>query len=399
MKPKKVFCVILSLLLFITGCRQEPPKSSDTVSPTPTPTPTPTPQPIVENVFITDKNTYYDVILNFETGASHARIGEELGRKILKTVPRYEALMDSYLMEITQNNDAIYGVFLQRTKEILPQVPQEYRQEIEGMAVAFSGGTVNAKGDGKLSLDELCLLNLLPDVARGCQCSAFGAFGPRTESKNTILERTLDWHDGSQNQAAQIHAVVTIKNGPKSICLIGYLGFVGVISGFNASHLFAAILDAPTGSPYSSAGKRSYPMDIRFALENRKTINEFTHYMTDPVNEYTFNHLIFLADDHTAKVLENSATDHEIELHRTLRCDSDKLNPGIAWGYPNCIAAVNAFIRKGNADNFPMYNINKPRWKSLRSQLWWTGNRINSDKIKQIASYYTGKAPGPANPG
>jgi len=232
------------------------------------------------------------------------------------------------------------------------------------------------------------MMNLLPDVGRGCQCNALGVFGARSETKKTILERTLDWHSGSQDQAAKIQSVMTVRNGDKAVCLIGYLGFFGTVTGFNKAGVFAGILDAPIGGPYSSAGKRSYPMDIRFALENQKSLSGIADYLSDASRQYTFNHLIFLADADTAKVLENNFTGK-----RTLRSDNSELQAGITWEFPNAVAAVNAFLLKGNASNFPMYGINEPRWKSFKSQLQSKGDVVTVEEIKQIASYRTGDAP------
>ncbi len=202
----------------------------------------------VQPVVIADKGSHYEVVMDFRSGASHRQMGEAYAKAIVETIPSFEAIADSYLSDLARGNDPTYGEFLRRVGDVRPQIPCDYRDEIEGMASAFSGKTTRARGDGKLSVDEVYLLNLLPDVARGCQCSALGVFGSRSETKKTILERTLDWHRGSKNQAAQLHTVVTIRNGDKSVCLIGYLGFVGVVSGFNEAGVFAAILDAPRGA-------------------------------------------------------------------------------------------------------------------------------------------------------
>ena len=74
------------------------------------------------------------------------------------------------------------------------------------------------------------------------QCSALAVYGKRSQTKNTMAARMLDWNIGSQYQLAKVQCVMTIKNGHKSICTIGYLGFLGVVTGLNDNKVFAAIL-------------------------------------------------------------------------------------------------------------------------------------------------------------
>jgi hypothetical protein len=346
-----------------------------------------------EAVQITDKGAYYDVVLDFGTGLSHKQIGEALGEKIQKKVPEYEALIDLYLLEITQGKPEVYQEFIRRANVIKAQVDPEYRDEIEGMASKFSGGTVNAGGDKKLSKDEMFLLNLIPDAARGSMCSTLAVFGARSETKKTMVERTLDWPDGSQHQAARIQAVTTIKNGKKSVCLIGYLGFVGAITGFNSEGIFAGILDSSTGAPYAAEGKRSYPMDIRWALENKTTLDAVADVLKDPAKKYTYNHLIVFADKDTAKVLENN-----MNGIRALRSDSSELNKGGTWEFPNAIGAVNAFMLKGNPENFHPYDT--ARWPSMKKELKAKGDVVTYKELKEVASFCpAGQGPGPQTRG
>ncbi len=82
-------------------------------------------------------------------------------------------------------------------------------------------------------------------------------------------------------ELAQIQAVTTIKNGSMSVCTIGYLSVLGIITGFNDNGVFTGILDSPTGAAYSSSGKRSYIWDLRYALEHDSTAADVGAYMSD----------------------------------------------------------------------------------------------------------------------
>ncbi len=344
-----------------------------------------------EAVQLTDKGAYYEVVLDFGTGLSHKQIGQALGEKIRQKIPQYEALVDLYLLEITQGKEEVYQEFLRRANVIKAQIDPDYRDEIEGMASKFSGGAVNARGDKKLSRDEFFLLNLIPDAARGSMCSALGVFGPRSETKKTMVERTLDWPDGSQHQAANIQAVTTIKNGKKSVCLIGYLGFLAAITGFNGEGVFAGILDSSTGQPYAAEGKRSYPMDIRWALENKTTLDGVADVLKDPAKKYAYNHLIVLADKNAAKILENN-----MGGVRALRSDTSELNKGPAWGFSNAVGAVNAFMLKGNPENFHPYDT--ARWASMKKELKVKGDVVTYKGLKEVASFCP-QGPGPQTRG
>lgn len=157
------------------------------------------------NVTIIDKGSYYQVNLDFKNQVSHKMIGQEYGAAIREMVPKYESLVDSYLSDIAKS-DVMYNAFIERANDIKPQIDKDYRDELEGMASSFSSPVKNVLGDGKLSLDELYVINLLADVSRGTQCSALGVYGNRSETNHTIAGRIMDWNPGSQNQIAKIQS-------------------------------------------------------------------------------------------------------------------------------------------------------------------------------------------------
>lgn len=345
-----------------------------------------------ETVTITDAGNYYEVSLDLRNGVSHREIGEEYASKILQAVPDYEALFDSYVAEALGSDD-FYKVVLKRVEDIKPQINKDYRDEIDGMGSKFSGGDQDVRGDGKLSLDELYAINLFPDTARGTQCSALGVYGGRSETRHTLAERVLDWYSGSQNQLAKIQAVATFKNGKKSICSIGYLGFMGVISGLNDNRVFGAILDSGTGAGYTSESKYSYPLDLRYALENSRTLDGVANFLKSPERGYTFGHLIFLCDPSTSKVLENNISSGTDSI-RDVRTEKSVLNDGIQWGIDNSVACVNSFLLKGNFDNHTSALFNTARWDSLKRELTSKGDKVTLEELREIASFHTGTNPG-----
>ncbi len=375
------------------------------------------------NVTVVDKGTYYEAVLNFENGATHRQIGEEYGKKILEVLPEYEKLLDSYMSEHTHNSKLIYIALVHRINQIRKKVPKDYRDEIEGIASQLSGGTKDTPGDGKISLNELYAINLLTDVARMNSCSAVGVFGSRTADGGTICGRNLDWPDGKDFQLSKLQAVVTFKNGEHSVVSITALGYVGIVTGFSKSHIFAGILDSPVGTKYTASGRRSYTMDLRTALENGKTIEEVAQFMTEPDHLYCFNHIVFLADPTRSEVLENNLSGRGTDVHRALRTKDSELNSDLGWDIPDSIGTVNCFLLKGNVDNhidpmeklrwekkikasggkltlsFTPGNLNNPRLDAMKHELKLLGPVITTDGMKTVMSEHTGNMPDSAYKG
>jgi hypothetical protein len=348
--------------------------------------------PISENaVQIVDCGNYYQVLMDYTTGISHYDMGVELGKKILQVKPDYEQLVNSYISEMAGWD---YFYFINRVHDIKPQMQQAYQDEIDGMASQFSGGDINKMGDNKVSKDELYLLQLLSEVCRGTQCSGISVYGAHSETGHPMTARILDWSDGVKNQLAQLQAVTTIKyDESKSNCLIGYLGHLAMITGFNSEGVFAGILDSKTGAAYSSTDKYSYTSDLRYALENSATLDEVAIYVTNPSRNYPFNHNVLLSDSQTSKVLENNFSGTGTNMQRALRSDTSALNPEITWGFTDAVATVNSFLLLGNHDNHTGNPSNMNRWESLKTQLQNYGETITLDELKMIASFDNGDGP------
>ncbi len=342
-------------------------------------------------VAITDKGNYFDVALDFTKGLSHRDIGKEFARGILSVVPDYEALVDSYIAENLFKSE--YNEAFWRVDDIKTQIDKEYREEIEGMSEVFSGGDKNVRGDNKISKDEFFMFNLFLDVIRSTQCSFVSVFGSQSSTGKTITGRILDWYGGNKNQLPRIQAVMTIKNKTGSIYSIGYMGFMGIITGFNDRKIFAAVQESTSGAAYSSAGKRSYPLDLRYALENTDKMETTINFMKDENKQYAVNHLIVFSDPDESKVLENNFSGRGTgagRVKRAVRTDESKLNKGITWGIKDAVASVNSFILEGSTDNHTRNKFNTRRWKYIKEQLSGRQSNLSSEDIKNIMTYTKG---------
>ena len=331
------------------------------------------------------QNTYFLVTIDL-TGLSHKDMGRMYGEKIRQAMPSYDTVMDAMMkdqFDMLKQAGLSFDIVKQRAIALLQQVQPEYRDEIEGMASVFSAAK-DETGDGVFSRNEFLVWQFYVDVVRPTQCSASAAFADASASGNTIVGRNLDWYSLKDNSLAKIHTVTIIHNGSRSIACINFLGQLTPVSGFNEHHVFGAILDCETGAAYPPIqGKRSYHFDLRYGLENDSTIESLAGFMKD--KDYTFNHLIFLADEHSAGVLEDNIGSKA----RSLRTPLSKLRPGAEWGIPNTFATVNDNRLPGNFVENPEYPGNLKRWSSLKNQYssQLKSGRIDIEKMKLIAGF------------
>jgi hypothetical protein len=167
---------------------------------------------LAQHVTIADSGTYYHVVCDLASAGSRHQMGLELGQQIAAAAPEFGTLVDSYLAERSGSNST-YNAWIARMGDIWPQVPQEFRDEIDGMTEGVAAETMNVRGDGKLSRDEIRLLNLFPDCARTSQCAGLTVFGAGSASGSPMTARVLDCHSGNQNQLGQVQAATFIRNG------------------------------------------------------------------------------------------------------------------------------------------------------------------------------------------
>lgn len=342
-------------------------------------------------VTVIDQGNFFKITLDYTSGLTHRQMGEAFGTAILKVVPNYEKLIDSYLSRIITNYE--YPEMIYRVAELKINLEQNYKDEIEGIASKFSKITRSIRGDRKISQDEFYLFNLFPDIARGSQCNFISVFGKRSATGKTLLTRTLDWYAGDFNELPRIQAVIVFKYPDTQVCSIGYMGYQGILTGINNHKIFAGILDSTTGAAYSAVGKRSYPLDLRFALEHKTTLYDVAGFMLDPRNNYTVNHIIALANPTESKVLENNFSGQGSagqQVKRALRSSNSRLNKRVTWGITDAIGSVNSFILRGNTDNHTENSTNTKRWKNMKRELIAKGAVVTLDELKAVASYNHG---------
>lgn len=326
--------------------------------------------------------TFTKVIMDFND-SSHKEMWALYIEKLLQVFPTLEADYDGRL--VSSMDRETYNNRLGKLQYLKPQVPKDYQDEIKGMASKFSGGTNNILGDGKLSVDELYYISLYVDIIMARGCSAISVFGPASVTGKNMIARLVDWYPRTDN------AVFTIKNGDKSIVIIGRHLSIMAGTAFNDDGVFAALMAGGSPPPvdFESKPYGSVAVDIRYALENYSTLEGVAKYLSE--REYTFSHQIFFADSRTGKVLENNLIDGGI---RALRGVDSPLGKGIDWEFDNIVAAVNTFFLEQNY-RYRGYRVD-PRWTNLRklvaTKLRYSAEgeagKVTLNELKEIATFY-----------
>jgi hypothetical protein len=361
---------------------------------------------------------FYKVDIDFpqtNTPANiHYLVGKELGEGILTVYPNYEESLSLYLRQIVFSLN-LKGVYLsdliERVNHIKSRVPQEYIDEIEGIASNFSGvkdGSSDmliqwwGSSEDKLTLNEFMIFNFIGSIAHPTGGSGISVYGDRSATGDTIFGCNFDYFEGLTGLSGYLgkisstHAVYTYRNGNKSICSIGFLGLVGVKSGFNKQGLFVAALNSSTGGAYNNdsfIGKNDFLMDFRYALENFNDIDSLTNYLVDDEQSYTWNHIAFVSDKQTSKIVENNVSRPDGGSHRATRTTPEiapynsNLRDDVEWEFSDAICSVNSFLLDGSYDNHSTREDNLFRWNNYREQLEVKTNTVSGEEDVNTVSF------------
>lgn len=331
-------------------------------------------------------DTYYAVDMTPGDDGSASGLGAAYGRAILAAFNDYAKKLDAYLAWMMAGMYDRADTYFANAADIWPQVPEEYRKEIDGIASVICTSSKDKPGDGRLSPAEFRLANLIGDAIRPTACSGLGVYGGASEDGASRVLRMMEYVIGPpDSELSSFAAVSYIRGKGKSVCLVGYLGMSGAITGFNSRGVFAAVLDAATHAPYDPIGRYSYSMDIRKALETADSMDDVVAAMSE--KPYAFNHSILLCDAGSSAVLENSVSGGS-EMRRQARTAETQLRPGVEWGFPDSVCAVNSFLLEGNCDNHSIFEHNYMRWESYRAKVAELGPGISFADLVDISGFY-----------
>ncbi|MGB1257286.1 MAG: C45 family autoproteolytic acyltransferase/hydrolase [Thiolinea sp.] len=307
-------------------------------------------------------------------------VGTQLGHEVRRQFPDVEVRYDRYLAE-RFSQQAFNRIASTRLPAMLKQLDNHYRDELYGVANAWSLGGDNKLGDGRLSLAEYQVLNLLSDLGAAPNGSGFAVMGKASENGSPIVGRNLDW--AMQTELRQLQAITVYQDNDKGIVSIGFAGLISVITGFNEQGLFVAGMNAEAFTPYTSNKEMSsdfslLSFDLRKALETRSSIKKAARYLAG--KHYAYNHNILLADQESVQVLEQNAT-RDKSLLRTwqsgLQYGSNR------WDHRYQIAVVDCFLLPKNGNCTDPKDVT--RWKTFNSLATFSArNPANTQDITKI---------------
>lgn len=151
-------------------------------------------------------------------------------------------------------------------KQLAAQIPAEYRAELRAMAAAAEVP------------EELVLsVNTLPDIYRRLVfCSSLMVSGSRSTSGEPIFGRNLDFPGvGKLHQFGMV--MIYPAGEAQAFATITFPGFVGCVSGMNASGLALAVHEAtnkPKEAPLLDPEGTPYGILCRQVLERCSTVDE-----------------------------------------------------------------------------------------------------------------------------
>ena len=301
---------------------------------------------------------YYDVTLDYENGSRYD-VGAAYGRTIPQAMPEFESVMEPYLYDTIR---MMYGgtytpeAVEDRVLTLYDSMRDEFKEELAGLAEAFSEGRHGFVEDGLFSYEEVIALNMIPDALRPTACSALTLWGERTETGEMMALRNLEWSLGSEYQMGMTNCVTHMRNGDRSITAIQIMGLLDIISGVNDDGVFAAILDVgtPTDERFIYEGRKCYTMELRFALEEFTTAREVGEFMVGESAEFTWCHNLTLADGNEAFCAEDCVAQvTEAGLGFSVLRDADTpIMEGLSWDHTDSLCIVNSFTTAGNQDGF-----------------------------------------------
>lgn len=320
---------------------------------------------------------YFDVTLDYEKG-SPKEVGKSYAKAIRQVYPEYEKIVEPYVYENIKaafpgvKDD--YFAIEDRLTVLFSSLPAEYQEELEGFSHEFSGGRHGFVLDGKVSYEEILIMQMVPDALRPTSCSALSLWGDKTVSGRMMTLRVLEWNLGSENQMGKISAVTHMKNGDKSITAIGILGLIDIITAINDDGVFVGILDVGSleEETFVCEGKKCYTYAIRYALENFDNATDVGNYMVENSGDFTWCHNLIISDKDNAYCAEDcvSEVSKKGQGYSVLRDANTPLHKELKWDNKDSLCVVNSFTSRNNQDTFTAVGSNLVRFNKYNT---WVG--------------------------
>ncbi|MCE5236961.1 C45 family autoproteolytic acyltransferase/hydrolase [bacterium] len=146
-------------------------------------------------------------------------------------------------------------------QQMAPFVPRRYQDEMRGLA----------DGAG-VSLRYVRWAHAIPDLSE-FHCTFFAAWGKATHDGHLQQIRALDY--ATEAGLQQFPALIVERTDSGQVFVnIGWLGFLGCVSGMNASHIAVSEIGENFGADHETLAGEPMPFVLRDVLENARTLDE-----------------------------------------------------------------------------------------------------------------------------
>ncbi len=173
-----------------------------------------------------------------------------------------------------------------------PFIPENFREEMRGLA----------KGSG-VPLRDFQRLHIISELFY-MHCSSFAAFGEATRTGRLYHTRVFDWNVGT---GLEDHPLIIVyqPEGKHPFVSIGYIGYIGVLSGMNIEGISVAQIGAKT----VDKTLRGIPMPflLRRVLEEADDLEEAIKIVREAPRTVGHNYVFADAQAKEAVVLETTA--------------------------------------------------------------------------------------------
>ena len=285
------------------------------------------------------------------------QIGKQLADLINAQFPRFQARYDRFLADTVRDFDWLSQ--LHRSQVLQDTLSSAHRQEVNGLISRLADATEDVLGDGKLSANEIWVLQFLLEQERYSNAVGFGAFAQASSADGPLLGYNLN---GFQHPILRsLQAITVYKYADTTVVNIGFAGYLGILNGYNSNGLFIAYLSAMSqgsSEPAMDKVQASIAFRLRETLQQARRNNQTLNYLSHL--HYPTSHAILLADNRQVKVLEQPQNHASI-----LRSADSPLQAEIRWGKQQQIAAVDCFVAK-NAPKTCHHMRDIRHWSRLR---------------------------------
>ena len=272
--------------------------------------------------------------------------GLETGKQAKRLFPDIERRYDKHLSSLF--HQAAFEIIRTEQLPVLWQnIPPRYQEEFKGIAAAWDLTGQNQLGDGRLSLDELRVLNLLADLGQAPAGSGFAVMGKVSAETGGIIGRNLDWKSSAELRSLQ--AITVHEYADHAIVNIGFAGLLSVLSGFNEHGLFLASFNAEPASPYPATPAQtgtlsSIGFTVRAALEDSQSLQAATRLLLK--QHYAISQNILAGNHQRVQVIEYPG-----EGKAKVRTWKSLLHANTYWEHKRQIAVVDCNMLAELPDN------------------------------------------------